>query len=68
MCEMTFPTPCLTPERWIGQSFVASPSLFFSFSAGQVLVGLSKQPMNFVFQLRDVPMVLIIIIIIEHSS
>ena len=54
-CGMTFPTMCLTPERWMGsrvQSTVGCcPEFcFFQFSVAYVLVGLEKQFINnFVF-------------------
>ena len=69
-CGMTFPTLCLTPERWMGsrvQSTVRCfPELcFLQFSLAQMLVRLRKQYINnFVFPFGPVMLVLIIIIII----
>ena len=57
-CGMTFPTLCLTPDRWMGsrvQSTVGCfrESCFLQFSVAQVLVWLRKQFMNnFVFPAR----------------
>ena len=76
-------TLCLTPECWMGSrvqsTFCCFPELcFLQYSVEQVLMGLRKQFINhFVFPLRPVLLVLIIIIvdifiyttpIIIHSS
>ena len=50
-CGMTFPTLCLTPERWMGQRVQSTvgyfPELcFLQFSVEHVLVGLRKQFIN----------------------
>ena len=39
-CGMTFPTLCLTQERWMGSR--VPPSVLFSFSVAKVLVGFRK--------------------------
>ena len=49
-CGMTFPTLCLTPERWMGSRVQLVASLaelcFLQFSVVQELVGLRKQFVN----------------------
>ena len=56
-CGRTFPTLCLTPERWKGSRLQSTvdcfPELcFLQFSVAQVLVGLRKQfIINFIFPL-----------------